>query len=410
MAESDDPGEQLERALAPAEVGRLDGAEAMLRRLLSQEPDDPDLLAILALVLSDSGRPEEALEAAGRALAGDPDSVMAHMGRAHALLALERPDEALAAAWEAVRLDPDDADTHQLVAVICGSKGHWDGARSAAERALAIDPESEVALGIRAGALAMTSRDDEWRAAARETLAAAPHDAVAHTLAGVAHLYGGGERDAVEHFREALRLDPGDEAAQAGLAEAMKAAHPLFRPMFRFFLWQERVGTGTMVAIWIGGVVVVRLLWQGLGGVIGAVALGLWLAFLVLTWAAVPLANLLLRTSRVGRTVLPKEQKRSSSLFGLLLAGAVLSVPLILLNGGFAEVAFVLVFLAFAAGSSHALPPGRRQLVNRAIIGIALCSLTGGALIAAGVEAIGAIIAIAAFVSSALLLWVVRLS
>jgi len=410
MAESHDPDEQLERALALAEVGRVDSAVAILRRLLVEGHDDPDLLATLALLLSDADLHEEALEAAGRALAGDPDSVLAHMGRAHALLGLERGDEALAAANEAVRLAPWDEDTHQLVAVIHTTRGNWAEAREAAERALAIEPESRVALGIRASALAFASEDGAWQEAARKTLATAPHDAVAHTLTGVAHLYGGAERDAVEHFREALRLDPSDEAAQAGLAQAMKASHPLFRPLFRFFLWQERVGNGPIIAGWLVGGFVVRGIWHGVGGVAGGVAIGLWLGFLVLTWAAAPLANLLLRTSRVGRTVLPKDEKRSSSMFAILIAGALLAVPLILLNGGFTEVAFVLVFLAFAAGSTHELSTGRKQLVNRAIIGIALCSVTGAVLIAAGVEAVGAIIAIAAFLSSALLLWVVRLS
>jgi len=410
MAEPYDPEEGIERALALAEVGRLDGAQAMLRQLLAEDPDDPDLLAILGLLLADAGRHAEALEAIDGALAGDPDSVLAHLGRAHALLGLERKDEALAAAREAVRLAPWDVDTHQLVAVICASRGDWVEARAAAERALEIEPESEVALGLRAGALAFSSKDGDWQEAARKTLAVAPHAAVAHTLTGVAHLYGGGERDAVEHFREALRLDPGDEAAQAGLAEAMKAAHPLFRPMFRFFLWQERVGTGPMIAIWLVGGFAARAVWLGVGGVVGGIAIGLWLGFIAATWLAVPVANLLLRLTRVGRTILPREQKRSSTTFALLLAGALLALPLILLNGGFTEVALVFIFLALAAGSGHDLSARRKRLLDGAIVGIAVTSVTGAMLIAAGLETAGAIVAIVAFLSSVLLLWFVRLA
>ena len=410
MADDYDAGEQLERALALAEVGRVDGAEQVLRRLLAEAPDDPDLLAILALLLSDAGRYEEAVVAADGALAGDPDSVMAFMARAHSLLGLERTDDALAAASEAVRLDPDDADTHQLVAVIYAAKADWPAARVNAERALAIEPESKVALGIRASALAFESGDSEWREAAGKTLAAAPHDAVAHTLTGVAHLYGGSERDAVDHFREALRIDPDDEAAQAGLAAAMKASHPLFRPMFRFFMWQERIGTGPMIALWIVGGFVARGIWHGVGGVAGGIAIGLWLGFIALTWLAVPIANLLLRLSSVGRAILPKEEKRSSTLFALLIAGALLSVPLVLLDGGFMEVALVLVFLALAAGSAHELSSRRKRLLERAIVGIALASATGAILIVSGVETAGAIVAIAAFFSSVLLLWFVRLA
>ena len=410
MADADDPGEQIERALALVEVGRFDSAEEMLRRLLTELPDDPDVLAILGLLLSDLGRHREALEVADRALAGDPDCVAGHMARGHALLGLERNDDALAAAREAVRLAPWEEDTHQLVAVIHMVKGDWAEAKLAAERALELDPESKVALGLRAAALAFESGDSGWQEAARKTLAAAPHDAVAHTLTGVAHLYGRGERDAVEHFREALRLDPSDEGAQAGLATALKAAHPLFRPMFRFYLWQERLGTGESITIAIVGGIIARAVWNGVGGIVGVVVAALWIGFIVLSWAAVPIANLALRMSRVGRTILPAEEKRSSSVFALLIAAALVALPLILLNGGFVEVAFVFVMLALAAGSTHALTASRKRLVDRLIVGVALASVVGAVLIASGVEGVGAIVAIAALVSSVLLLWVVRLS
>ena len=190
----------------------------------------------------------------------------------------------------------------------------------------------------------------------------------------------------------------------------MKAAHPLFKPFFRFFLWQERLSTGTMIGLWIGAVVVIRVLWRGVGGAVGAVALGLWLAFVASTWAAEPLANLTLRTSRIGRAILPADQKRSSSTFALLIAGAVVCAVLVLVNGAFVEAAFVLVFLAFAAGRLHGVSAERGRLLNRAIVTIALAAFVGPLLVAAGVEVVGALLMISSFLAAVVLLWVVRLS
>lgn len=92
----------------------------------------------------------------------------------------------------------------------------WADAVSAADKALSLDPESEAARGLRAVALAMSGRGAGWQEAADGTLAVAPDSALAHAFSGHAHLVRGGEREATEHFREALRLDPESEFAQAG--------------------------------------------------------------------------------------------------------------------------------------------------------------------------------------------------
>ena len=46
---------------------------------------------------------------------------------------------------------------------------------------------------------------------------------------------------ALEHFREALRLDPNLQYAQAGIVEALKARNPIYRWMLGYFLWMGRL-------------------------------------------------------------------------------------------------------------------------------------------------------------------------
>src|SRR5262249_14827671 len=154
----------------------------------------------------------------------------------------ERFRDAVAATREAIRLDPEDSGNHELLAACLLAVGDWHGAQASAEQALRLEPESAIALGLRARALAMTTDDPAaWRTSAAAALAADPGSSPAHALAAHAHLTGGQEELAVAGFEEALRLDPESAYAQAGLAQSLKAAHPLFRPLFRFYLWQSRL-------------------------------------------------------------------------------------------------------------------------------------------------------------------------
>jgi hypothetical protein len=258
----------------------------------------------------------------------------------------------------------------------------------------------------------MSEPGADWQGAAGETLAVAPDSAVAHSLSGLAHLVGGGEREAAERFREALRLDPESELAQAGLADAMKAGHPLFRPLFRFFLWQERLSRNWKIAVTVGPLVAVRalrpaadhnpLVWS---------LIGLWILFVAVTWMSVPLANLALRLSPVGRAVLPADEKRSSSAFLAFLVAALVAVVLTLaISTGFALTAFAAVLLAFVVGSAHSLKHRRKRIVYAGATAAGVAAFVGGSLIAVRVGdiSLGALIIVVALFSAVALIWTVR--
>ena len=51
-------------------------------------------------------------------------------------------------------------------------------------------------------------------------------------------MHAGDFRGALEHFREALRLNPSPEWARAGLVEALKARYPSAASL-RYFLWMS---------------------------------------------------------------------------------------------------------------------------------------------------------------------------
>jgi Tfp pilus assembly protein PilF len=406
--------DRYDRALALCQMGRLEDAEKAIREVLREDPHDPFAHAGLAFLLVDLDRADEALEAASTAVALAPDQAFGHQARSQAFLSLGRFADAETSAREAVRADPEDADSWVLLAAALTGQSRLDEARSAADRALSIEPDSEAARGLQAVALAMTGGGLGWKEAADQTLAAAPNNALAHAFSGQAHLLRGGERAAAERFREALRLDPESEFAQAGLAEALKAQHPLFRPIYRFFLWQERLSRGWKIALTIGPILAVKalrpvaedhpLFW---------VPIGLWFLFLATTWLAVPIANVALRFSAVGRAVLPAEQKRSSTVFLAFVGAALLGVVLaIVVHGGFAGTAFACAFLAVAVGSAHDLSPRRKRFVFSSAIAAGIVAFVGGVLIPvrAGSGSVGAVIIIVAMLWAVVLIWTVRLS
>ncbi len=324
------------RALVLLEQKRHADAEQELRRALGEDPDDATTHALLALALGRGGALEEATREAEQAVRLAPHVPFAHYVLASVLADRNRFADSARAAEEAIRLDPGDPDPLALLAAVRHSQRQFQAAVDAADRALALDPKHAGALNVRSMALVMLGRRDEAHAGVEAALAEDPDDPVSHATRGWALLDQGDRERALEHFREALRLDPGQEWARRGIVEAMKARYSIYGLVLRYFLWMGKLKGRVQVTIWIGAIVLFRVL-RDLArrnpetAIVIWPVLGLYLVFLYFTWTADALFNLLLRLDRFGRHALLPDQVRASSWVGgmlaLALAGAVL-VPL----------------------------------------------------------------------------------
>jgi hypothetical protein len=175
-------------------------------------------------------------------------------------------------------------------------------------------------------------------------------------------------------------------------------------------MWQSRLSGRAKTAFIVGPLVAIRLARVEAGNPIVIALVVMWLAFVALTWLGPPVANLALRLSPRGRAILPAAQKRSSSMFAALVAGAVLAVALALVVGEpFAETALALGLLALSAGSYHGLSPARRRVLVVVIGAAAGAAFLGATLVSVGVDA-GALLLIAAVIAGVALLWFVRFS
>jgi len=315
------------RAQILMQQNRHDAAEAELRGALSADPDNGEAHTLLAVCLARSGKRGAAHAALDEAVRLQPDWAYPHFVRGHLLSEAGELDEARAAAAEARRLDPTDADAAALLSQIDALEQKWEPALAWADRGLALDAEHAGCANLRAHALTKLRRHDEAAASIETTLRGNPENPTSHANLGWQKLHAGQPRAALDHFREALRLEPGHDWARAGLVEALKARNPVYRLLLGYFLWMSTLSTGVRNGLVLGawvGFQAANAVTRSNPGLEPWVRPLLWvyIGFVLLTWLGVPVFNLLLRLSPHGRHALDAHQRRGSNVFGAMAAAA----------------------------------------------------------------------------------------
>jgi tetratricopeptide (TPR) repeat protein len=341
----------LERSTLLLDQGRFDLAEKELRKRLTEQHDDALAHALLAYCLMRQERLGEAEREAREAVGLAPDAAFCHFHLGQVLDQRDRLDEAAATFQEAIRLDPEEADYPAALASIRVQQRRWDEALAAVEQGLELEPDHAGCTNLRAMILTQTGKTGEAHATLDDALARDPENAFTHANRGWTLLRESRPAPAIEHFREALRLDPSFEYARIGIVEAMKARNPLYRPILRFFLWMGSLQGRSQMWLILGLLFGMRLLRQvarsnpSLAPFLYPLIF-LYMFFVLLTWVADPLFNLLLRLDRFGRLALSREQVQASNWFG-----AVLGVALVSLAAGIVTGSKTLLLVAIGAGA-----------------------------------------------------------
>lgn len=360
-------GGGFERARVLLEQERHELAERELRQYLLAEPDDAGAHAMLALCLAGQKKHRAAVESAQRAVHLAPGFPYAHYALAWVYDQADRLAEAEAAVNEAIRLDPEDADYFALLGSVKMQRRRWREALEAAERGLYFDASHVGCINLRAMALNQLGLRDDAAVAIEGALSVEPENAMTHANRGWQEVHRGDYARAMGHFREALRIDAQLEWAREGVVEVLKARNPVYRVMLRYFLWSSRLSGRSMWMFIVGFFLLSRLIRGGiraqpeLAPILWPIY-GLYMLFILLTWIADPLFNLLLRLDPVGRAALTKRQIMASNAVGgalllaavsLALAFAATSLPFYLLAAG-ALMMTVPVAAAFRAETPRA--------------------------------------------------------
>src|SRR5512133_875707 len=320
-----------QRALLLFDQSRHELAEAELRQGLAADPQDASAHALLGMCLAKREELKQASEEAQQAIHLAPDAPFAHYASASIYQDRHRNVEALAAIQEALRLDPTEPDFLALLASIHAGEKRWAEALAAAEQGVRLDSEHVGCANLRAFTLVKLGRKTEAGQTIESALARNPQDALTHANQGWALLEQNQPQKALEHFRESLRLDPENEWARQGIVEALKARYFIYALMLRYFLWMSRLSSGAQWGIILGGYFGYRLSralsssYPNIAPLLLPVQIA-YLGFVLLTWTADPVFNLLLRLNRFGRLALSREQIVASNWIGGCLLVAVLAL------------------------------------------------------------------------------------
>ncbi len=381
---------QIEKAQLLIGQQRYELALKEINQELLADPDNPYVHALQAVCLRQLDRNKEALDAARRAVQIGPDFAFAHYVLSGVYDQDDRLKEAEGAIREALRLDPEDADYYTRLSSILIQQRRWEEALRAAEQALELEPTNPNGLNFRSMALNSLNRRDEASAAMEGALAANPEDPMAHASRGWQHLREGDRDAAMTHFREALRLDSSQEWAREGVVETLKARNPVYRVMLAYFMWTARLEPKMLWGFIIGGYVASRVLrefskanpqWAPYIWVV----LGLYFTFVVMTWIAEPLFNLLLRTNPIGRVLLTRQEVVAANWFGgsLLLALISLAAWLVSHVDTLLLLAIVSGLMVIPISSSLGIDPGRRRTIllgYTSVLGASGAFLVGASL------------------------------
>jgi tetratricopeptide (TPR) repeat protein len=177
--------------------------------------------AIIARVLLTEGRLEEASEQLWMVLQMNPSFLDAHLGLAEVFNAQKRYGDAATRFRAYLAGGGTKPDVWTQLGVALARDGRNDEAVQALRRATERLPDAHVAH--RSLAAILLERKDLTAALhhAERAVALKPGDAMSRELLGIALAAQGRSELAVQQFREALRLDPGNDTAREQLGQML---------------------------------------------------------------------------------------------------------------------------------------------------------------------------------------------
>ena len=214
-------GAHLKRGNQALVNGRLDEAEAELRKAVTADPKATSARRNLALALIRKGDTDGAIEELNAAAAIDPNDVWIHVDLGNAYLSKGRAETAARSLEQAVALDPELAQARFSLANALIGLGRWGDARPHLETALRLDPAH-----VRARyQLAMANHHTGDSTSAIQELYSLVHDEPSFTVARLALAEILTEsrrgREAMTVYRQGLRLKlPADERIELLNAQA----------------------------------------------------------------------------------------------------------------------------------------------------------------------------------------------
>ena len=363
-------GEKLNKANLLVESGRFHDALELLTSVLSEDPENREALYLKSFALGQIDEWKLALETGKQLIATAPDWSWSHHQVGLVLNQIDKDKQAIQYAKDALRLDPGEPDHFALLASCYAGVDDWKRMLAASEKGLELDPEHRHCILMRSNALRLMKRSDEAGSAIEHLGGLSPNDPDVHTSLGWLRLQEGKATEAVNHFREALRLDPDDAPAREGLVHALKGQNILYRPILAWYMLSARLGQRGSMALILGMWFGMQFLDKIPGPNWVPIALGaVYFLFVWLSWVGSSLFDLMLYLRRDLREILSKGERRGAVALGVsILCGCIFAGVALPRGAGITPLVILAAF--FFAGIPISGSVSMRNAKARTISGL----------------------------------------
>lgn len=283
-ADAGDPDAAAARASELLDRDRIAQARQLLAPALREYPSHSGLLYELARAdyLADDN--DAARATLARVLEQEPH----HVNGRILMCQLEQEAGNLARSEELIldllRENPAQDLFYALYARLMLRALDFDKASRLADEALRLDPQSDAGLRARALCDLVMQKDGQPSASLVRLVAGSPNDLHTMHMVAVALVHAHRTREAYQLARELLRANP-NNAAMLNLVRALRVdRHWSLAPLWPLQRW----GWSGSIGLWIGSLVLLRVLGQTAPAWVGPVATAL-LVYVVYSWVWPPL-------------------------------------------------------------------------------------------------------------------------
>jgi tetratricopeptide (TPR) repeat protein/2-polyprenyl-3-methyl-5-hydroxy-6-metoxy-1,4-benzoquinol methylase len=211
----------LTEAVRLHQVGQLEQAAALYRKVLVADPNSADALHLLGMVALQQGHAKTAAELIHKAIALNNREASYHFHLALSLQTLNDMAGAVAGYRRALALKPNDPDIYNNMGNALAAQGKPEEAVAAFRRALALQPDNAVAHNNLGNVQRGMGLLDDAEASFRKAAALQPGFAGAFVNLGNLQRDKDDLHAAEGCYRRALTLAPRDTAALCGLGLAL---------------------------------------------------------------------------------------------------------------------------------------------------------------------------------------------
>ena len=225
-AARDDPRAHFTYGKALFQAGRLPEARQELEEFVRKRPDlveAGDAKAMIGHTLIAEGKLDAAGQQFQQVLQIRPDLFDAHLGLAEVRRAQQRYEEAIVEYRAYLVRGGTDARVWNQFGTVLAQTGRLDAANRAFQRAIELDPKLGDAHRNLASVLMTQGNTELAIHFAGRAVALSPGDALSRDLLGVALIAARRRDEAIQQFREALRIDPSDADVQEHLRNALNS-------------------------------------------------------------------------------------------------------------------------------------------------------------------------------------------